>query len=238
MARYDKLDELLKALDKVLRVEINRFDVIAFDELNALSTKKMLDEMMDNLKKANRNAYKEMARASTKEVADELIKLFPLVFGTNGEEKDEEQGKKLKPKTIYPTNEFIDGILDEPNPVTNYLYYPECERKRSRLFEVIMVALLTRSRTKYHDNLRKFASLWHTQTIEYGITVIDRTRIKTLEENGIKKVKWETEKDDKVCSVCKERNGKEYKIREVPPKPHYNCRCWLVPIIEDQKKNT
>ena len=239
MARYDKLEELLKHLDDVLRVEINRLDVTGFDELNALTAKHMLTEMLDRLIKANRKAYKEMAKSASHEVADELVRLFPMLFVKNDAElENDEKGKKLKPKTIYPTNEYIDGLLGEPNPVTNYLYYPEAERKRSRLYEVVMVALLTRNRVLYHDNLRKFSSLWHTQTVEYGITVIDKTRMKVLEINGIKKVKWIAEKDDKTCSICKERDGKIYDLDKIPPKPHYNCRCWIEPIIEDSEKNT
>lgn len=215
MARYEKLDELLKSLDGVLRKEVNRLDVTGFDELNAITTKRLTKDMTDRLTKENRKAYKEMAKEATHEVALELDEL-----------------NVLTPKTIYPTNEYIDGLLGEYNPITDYLYYPEVERKRSRLYEAIMVALLMNNRTKYHDALRKFASLWHTQTTEYGITVIDKTRTKTMTINGIKKVRWVAEKDEKTCEVCKKRDGKVYEVGKIPPKPHYNCRCWVVPIIE------
>lgn len=220
---YERLDELLKSLDDVLRKEINRLDVTGFDELNALTAKNMLKDMLERLLKANNKAYKELVRQASIEASQEVVAMY------------EEEGKKLKPKTIYPTESYIDGILGEANPITNYLYYPEADRKRSRLYEAIMVALLTRNRTKYHDNLRKFASLWHTQTVEYGITVVDKARMNTLVANGIEKVMWVAEKDEKTCSVCRKRDGQIYSVKNVPSKPHYNCRCWLVPI---KKKNT
>ena len=44
MARYDLADELLKKLDAELRREINRLDVIGFDELNAMTIKSKTEE--------------------------------------------------------------------------------------------------------------------------------------------------------------------------------------------------
>jgi SPP1 gp7 family putative phage head morphogenesis protein len=44
---------------------------------------------------------------------------------------------------------------------------------------------------------------------------------------GIEEVEWVAEDDSRTCKICRERNGKVYKIDEIPPKPHYNCRCTL-----------
>lgn len=44
---------------------------------------------------------------------------------------------------------------------------------------------------------------------------------------------WETVKDDKTCKICKENNGKIYKLNEIPiPKPpvHVYCRCKIVKL--------
>ena len=106
------------------------------------------------------------------------------------------------------------------------------ERKRSRLAEALITAMVVSSRADYHKQLRKFADLWHTQTKQYGEKMVDKTRINTFKKNGIKRVKWVTKEDEKVCKECAERDGKIYPIDKIPDKPHYNCRCWIVPLLE------
>ena len=217
MARYDLADELLKKLDAELRREVNRLDVMGFDELNAVTVKKKTEEMVERLLKANASAYKAIAYAAMQEAVEDLDKLY---------------GTKGKAKPIPTTNKEVEGVLKEYNPVTDYLYYPEADRKRSRLSEALIVAVMMQDRDKYHAQLRKFASLWHTQTKQYGDTIVDSFREKTFKENGVKYVEWRSEHDDRVCGVCEGLNGNAYKITEIPPKPHYNCRCWIVPIVK------
>ena len=53
-------------------------------------------------------------------------------------------------------------------------------------------------------------------------------------ENEKEKIVWETEKDLRVCEVCRNRDGKVYELKRVPKKPHYNCRCWLRPFVEGE----
>ena len=87
-------------------------------------------------------------------------------------------------------------------------------------------------RPEYHKELHKFADLWHTQTKQYAETMVDKTRVETFKKNGIRRVRWVTENDEKVCHICKERDGKVYDIEKIPVKPHYYCRCWIKPVLE------
>lgn len=215
MARYDLADELLKKLDAELRREINRLDVIGFDELNAMTVKSKTEDMVERLLKANSTAFKAIAYAAMQEAVEDIDKLY---------------GTKGKAKPIATGNKEVDAVLKQYNPVTDYLYYPEADRKRSRLSEALIVAVMLQDRDKYHSQLRKFASLWHTQTKQYGDTVVDAFRTKTFKANGIKYVMWQSEHDNRVCGTCTDMNGTVYKISEVPAKPHYNCRCWIVPV--------
>ena len=223
MARYDLADELLKKLDAELRREINRLDVIGFDELNAMTIKSKTEEMVERLLKANAAAFKAIAYAAMKEAVEDLDNLY----GTNRKAKEIPTGSKE-----------VDKVLKAYNPVTDYLYYPEADRKRSRLSEALIVALMLDSREKYHYQLRKFAHLWHTQTKQYGDTIVDTFRGDTFKANGIKYVKWQSEHDDKVCGICEDMDGKIYKITDIPPKPHYNCRCWIEPIEKPDNKKS
>ena len=223
MARYDLADELIKKLDAELRREINRLDVMGFDELNAMTIKSKTEETVERLLKANAAAFKAIAYAAMKEAVEDLDNLY----GTN-----------RKAKEIPTDSKEVDKVLKAYNPVTDYLYYPEADRKRSRLSEALIVALMLDSREKYHYQLRKFASLWHTQTKQYGDTIVDTFRIKTFKENGVKYVMWQSEHDDRVCGTCEDMNGNIYKVNDIPPKPHYNCRCWIEPILKTDNKKS
>lgn len=210
---YETADRLIALLDKKLRRYINRLDVTGFSELNALVIQRETTELIKKLLADNKEAFKKIAEDAIAEAAADIENL------TGG------QAARVK-----ADDKYVDEILNQYNEITGYLYYPEADRKRARLSEALIVALMLLDRAKYHDNLRKFANLWHTQTVQYEITITDETRVDIFDRNGIKKVKWNAEHDEKTCKVCRERDGKIYPIDKVPAKPHYNCRCWLTPV--------
>ena len=210
---YETADRLIALLDKKLRRYINRLDVTGFSELNALVIQRETTELIKKLLADNKEAFKKIAEDAIAEAAADIENLTG------------EQAKRVK-----ADDKYVDEILNQYNEITGYLYYPEADRKRARLSEALIVALMLLDRAKYHDNLRKFANLWHTQTVQYEITITDETRVDIFDRNGIKKVKWNAEHDEKTCKVCRERDGKIYPIDKVPAKPHYNCRCWLTPV--------
>ena len=185
---------------------------MGFDEVNAPRLTSLTQAMIERLLKENKKAFLKIAKEATEEAADDI-----------------------KGKPILTDEKYVDGILGEYNPVTGYLYYPEADRKRSRLVEALITAMVINSRADYHKELRKFANLWHTQTLQYGETMVDKTRVNTFKKNGITKIRWITQGDEKVCKECRERNGTIYAIDKIPPKPHYRCRCWYEPIVEQKK---
>ena len=175
---------------------------------------------MKRLLKSNKEAYIKIAAEASEEAADDIREV---------------SGIAVKP--LKTDEEYVNGILEEYNPVTGYLYYSEAERKRARLSEALIAAVLFGLRAEYHKELTKFANLWHTQTLQYGETVVDKTRLDTFKKNGIKRVRWVSENDNRVCEICKERDGKIYPIDDIPTKPHYRCRCWIMPVLEKKKGN-
>lgn len=187
---------------------------MGFDELGAPRITVLTTEMMKRLLKDNKKAYMEIAEAASEEAADDI---------------KEVSGIAVKP--LKTDEKFVAGILGAYNPTTGYLYENEADRKRARLAEALIAAVLFGLRAEYHKELRKFANLWHTQTKQYVITVVDTTRIETFKKNGIRRVRWETQEDEKVCSECAERHGKVYDIDKLPEK-HYGCRCWYLPVLE------
>ena len=51
---------------------------------------------------------------------------------------------------------------------------------------------------------------------------------------GVSKVEWLTAYDERVCIECGPLQGKQFEIDSAPDCPlHPNCRCTLLPVIED-----
>ena len=213
--QYDLTDLLIAILTTELRKEVNRLDVIGFDELSGSRITRLTREMIDRLLKSNKREYIKIVQEATREATEDLEALGVATA-----------------TMISADGKFVDKVLKEYNPVTGYLYNAEADRKRARLAEALITALLIKSRADYHKELRKFANLWHTQTLQYGETMVDKARVDTFKKNGIRRVMWKAEEDNKTCSECKERDGKIYPITAIPVKPHYNCRCWIEPLLE------
>ena len=199
---------------------------MGFADLSAGRITTLTKNMLERLLRANEKAYSRIAKGATDEAVDD-IKALAKSGGF-----DEFNAPTITFVPITINKKYVEGILEEYNPVTGYLYYPEADRKRARLSEMLIAAVLFGLRTEYHAQLRKFAKLWHTQTLQYGETMVDKTRIETFKKNGIRRVMWQSEHDERVCEECKERDGKIYPIDDIPTKPHYRCRCWLVPIAD------
>lgn len=122
------------------------------------------------------------------------------------------------------TSDWLDDYLLEYNPVTKYVFEHEVERKEGRLAEAVIASITPK------DELETALRLWVNMITQYTIDIADRATIDRLKSEGVKEVMWVTEGDEKVCSVCNKRGGNVYDIDKVPPKPHLNCRCWVVKV--------
>lgn len=120
---------------------------------------------------------------------------------------------------------WIDRFLVKYDPITKYVFKNETDRKRARTFE----AMVAEQSSKSVDTSIR---LWAGQVKQWADNVTDEATIDAYIKQGFKKVKWNTEKDDRRCDECASREGKIYNIKEIPPKPHIGCRCWLTPVKE------
>ena len=204
---YKHLDTLLAKLKKKLRAEFNRLGSMGFDELNVVNTKNVTKEMFERLLADNEKMYHKAAKSA---------------YTAAGGDKDSE-----------PDIEWVLGALMAYNLVTGYLYDKEAERKRLRLNEQILTAREYDDRGMYNNSLQRTANLWWTQTSQYGIDIVDKATLQAYKDLGVEKVRWKTVVDKRTCKVCKERSDKVFDIDKVPVKAHYNCRCYLEPVVEE-----
>ena len=205
---YKLLDKLLAVEMKRIRASFNHLGAMGFDELNVVNTRKATQKMYDRFLKDNETIYLKVARDAYKKA-------------TEGGKKNEID------------REWLVGVLAGYNLVTGYLYGREAERKRLRLNEQILTAREFGNREMFQGSLRRSANLWWTQTSQYGISVVDEATIKGFKDMGVTHVRWIAADDEKTCEICGARDNKIYKINKIPPKPHYGCRCYVVPVKEE-----
>lgn len=214
---YKIADKLLEQLKKLIRREFNRLGIFGFDELNAPRVTRETIALFDRMMRENKRRFLEAA----KKAYDDAVALA-IAAGYS------DPGENLV------DDAWLVDFLGSYNFVSGYLYESEAERKRLRLAEQMMTAKEYQSRTQYNDSLRRSANLWWTQTSHYMLDVVDMAVLLAYTTMGVKKVKWNTNIDGRECKTCRERNGEIYPIKEVPPKTHRNCRCYLTPVPKDE----
>lgn len=214
---YKYLDSLLAKLKKKLRTEFNRLGMLGFDELNVVNTKKVTKEMFDRLLAENEAMYQKVAEKAY----------------SKGKQNAEAAGYKEEEKTEL-SGDWLTIVLMGFNLVTGYVYDREAERKRLRLNEQILTAREYGNRQFFNNSLKRTADLLWTQTVQYGVDVVDKASIQAYKDMGVKKVRWKTNDDGRECKECRNRHNKIYKISEVPEKVHYGCRCYLEPINTEE----
>lgn len=170
-------------------------------------------------------------------LTDEVIKHVTALY--RDMDKDAEQALLDVAKESYrqcaeggtaPDRKWLSSkILHSPCPVTGYVYQNESDRKKDKAIEAI--TSVKRSADKA-DALIRNVKYRQTQSEYYTDYVTDMAMLQAYQDAGVKKVKWLTMKDEKTCADCKDLDGKEFLINEVPDKPHPRCRCRIVPVKE------
>ena len=116
---------------------------------------------------------------------------------------------------------WIEGMLDQPSEVIKYSYSTETYRKRDRLMEALVA---TKGDKQEYDKAMRY---WTQQTGWFAIEIADEAVKRARLDDGVKRVMWVSEHDNRVCGMCDILDGTIFSIEDVPPKPHPGCRCHL-----------
>ena len=204
-------DEREAALEKLLVREFQKSRLtLNFDELNVRSASAEATRLYNKLASLTRSYMLDVAKTAYRDVMDDL------------------KAKRRKPINL----EWLLAFLLLYDPVTKYVYAHEVERKRARFFEALVSDLHAGNRRAVIEDYRTAMNAWVRQTRQYMVNVEDAAINKAFRDAGVERVKWITEKDDRVCGTCAPRNDVIYSMKDVPDKPHYGCRCTLEPIVE------
>lgn len=191
-----------KAIDLLNRRAVKRFED-AKDEAAQMG----FDEL--NVLEVTRTLYQDLARDNQK--------IF-LELAQERYQETEPHGEEL------PDLAWLLALLAAYNAVTKVIYDNDVDRKRQYTAEGINSS--TTKVTEFRRGLHYWADLSST----YADIVTDESTLKAYRDAGVRKVRWVTAGDEKVCKTCCERNGKVYSINSIPPKPHRKCRCVYEPM--------
>lgn len=189
----------------------------AIDLLNRRAVKRFEDAKDE----AAQNGFDELnVLEVTRTLYDQLRKDSQDVFL----ELAQEQYQASEPHGEEPPDlAWLLALLAAYNAVMKYQYSNEWERKRDRTAEAI------NSSTAKVTEFRRGLAYWSQMTGWFADEVTDQATLKAYQDSGVKRVNWNAVLDGRECETCKERDGKIYPIRSIPPKPHPGCRCWYSP---------
>ena len=136
----------------------------------------------------------------------------------------------------FDAEKFVSMMLRAYDPVSDFIYDREWIRKRDRLFESIIAT--ERGNQEMRKNLKRGLDVLANQVRQYADNITTKARVTAFKRAGADVLVWITEKDEKVCSVCKPRDEQFYPIEMLPPYPaHYHCRCRLDWVgMEERRK--
>ena len=123
---------------------------------------------------------------------------------------------------------WLHDTLSQYDPVTMYVYLHEVDRKRARFAEAVIAS------SNRAFEVEKALKYWSRMVNQYAVEITDKAVIDAYIDNNVHKVIWVTVDDEKRCKECAKRDGEIYDIDDIPPKPHPNCRCILLPYFGEE----
>ena len=174
-------------------------------------------QLYEALNSDNFKAYLEMAVMKYQETFDAVV-VRPYTA-------------QIKPqkKRVPTTSWLLDRLMDY-EPVAKYVYANEVERKRDRLAEAVNAS---KAKAREFDRGLGF---WSQMTAHFSDYVSDESTKKAFQDAGVQEVRWNTQRDGKVCKECEDRDGKVFPVNKIPPKPHWGCRCYVTAVRTNKQK--
>ena len=207
---YKLADKALQILNKKIITRFRRtkqaFQVDGFDELNVFTG---LTALYKQLSLDCEDMFRQLAAERYRE----------MYLFLKGKKPDEDE-------VDFLVEMYLAGLLKEPSEVTKYTWETESLRKRDRAIESVNASP---TRHEKDGELQKAMRYWSRQNGFYIDIIADDMAIQAMKDCGVKRVRWNAERDHKVCQECEDRRGQIYPIDEIPPK-HLHCRCWLTPV--------
>ena len=203
------MDEAAARITSKVRKEFRHNRLALFDEMNVVGVKKHVHKLYVSINKIVKQEFLKIINEIYQVIYDEAVGM-----GFDGDIRNLDDA-------------WIDEFFDLYNPVTKYVFSNEIDRKESRLFEALVSNELERLKSYAYAE-----RLIIGQIEQYAIDLEDSIAKVVYEDTNVKKVMWVAEDDDRTCGVCNELDGQIFELKSAPPKQHYQCRCYLIPVKE------
>lgn len=203
---YEAADKAIKSMNRRNQKLFSKLRLAKFDELHVI---RAVGEAYDDSMRYAEQQYQQ--------VAQEAYIAAQLKAGIS-------RGQAVKNARKIDRDWILD-MLEEYDLVTLYRFDTETERKKQRLVEALVAA------HNKNAEIEKALRYWTLQLAQYADNAVDRATILAFKDAGVKYLRWNTERDDRVCEVCEELDGKVFPIEKYPPKQHFRCRCWPSPVL-------
>lgn len=214
---YEAADKAIPKLKAYANREFVRTRLgLRFDEINASRVFRETKALYKRLDKDAKAWYEKIAVLSFDDAIQECVEFGAIT---------KEEAKRIR--DAFGAHKTVQKALESYGVVTKYVYANEVDRKQSRLAEAVISDKESGGRTDILKDFNTSLNYWIGQITQAALDVEDLAVLTAYELAGVEKVVWMTEEDDKVCDVCEERDQEVFDIDDVPPKPHYGCRCWL-----------
>lgn len=110
-----------------------------------------------------------------------------------------------------------------------YVPRSEWERKRSRCLESIVAR--GRAGQPTAPAVDTARNVWCRQLRQGADDMALRGSLDAFSDAGVRRVRFVTQRDGRVCGECRALDGRTYRLGSQPPLPiHYNCRCLYLPV--------
>lgn len=208
---YVHADEAIEVINAMIEAGFQKLAITtAWDEIHVL---RAVRDLYDELDRGIRKQYLETAVLAYHDAARELRRRGLDAYDV-------------------PDDYVLYRILTAYDHKMGYRYNNEWSRKRDRLAEQMM-GLVESGQAEVNGNAVREALLRAMKPLagqarNMADTMTDEARRKAFVDAGIAQVRWNTQKDGKVCMTCRGYDGVVFPIDKIPPK-HPRCRCYLTP---------
>lgn len=210
----------------------------SFDEVNALDAPfSKTDIAIRRSTLAIVRLFSRMRSRITQ--AGDLYAMMEIVYGTYSQAEEvyrnclatayEAAYRSAFPSGMPNTLAAVSAFLTAYITPEGYVPRAEWQRKRDRCFEAIASAI--QAGTSVMDAIKTARNLLVGQVRQGADDMTTRAIADAYDSAGIKRVKYVTQRDSRVCEECKSFDGRVYYIDSRPALPrHYRCRCFYVPV--------
>ena len=224
---YAPAEKAIQTMNRDMIRDFGKLKLAKFDELHLIRT--VTEVYRQQAKKAEQRFY---------EVGFEAYLLGLYLCGIEGL-----KAHRMAEKAITP--EWVRAQLEETNLVTLYRFDTETERKAQRLTETLAAAAEVLEQNGSISGgggkpnatavgpdaeIDRAVRAWSKQVGQYALGITDAAVMEAYDDAEVEKAQWVSEKDNRVCTECHRLDGRIFLLSEVPVKPHWGCRCRVIPV--------